>query len=280
MDPNRTIRAPSTITRPTKLNAYTGSLAQNRFRILVPSGAQAQPQPQTSTLQPTSLPRPKSATTTTVTTITTTTRLPTVAKPSTGLVRPSSVRQISAAPTTSSSTLKQLSQRIVAPSVLSSTQQLSQIANRQSESNITPLSRQRVINSATVRKSTPTRIQPSPSQPIQPHIQTNVGIDIASKPSSIDVATLNTITGDVGEIRKLLEQLLDLLKSSQDSHGNLERENEVLRQEVADLRERLRAIKSTVQNNNNRETLLPEEIQHRTRDKRQAGSGLYFTPMI
>lgn len=90
---------------------------------------------------------------------------------------------------------------------------------------------------------------------------------------------------DVSHIRQLLEQLLTLLKSSSDDQEELAAENERLRMEVAELKEKIRAIKSTISTARD-STSIPEEIEpyeSSTKDEHKESPprlSVYSTPTV
>lgn len=73
---------------------------------------------------------------------------------------------------------------------------------------------------------------------------------------------LSSVENDVGEIRRLLEQLLCLLQTANQDQANKERENEKLRQEVRELKSKIRSIRSTVAANADSEPPTPSVPHH------------------
>jgi hypothetical protein len=67
-------------------------------------------------------------------------------------------------------------------------------------------------------------------------------------PTAAQLIALSSVENDVGEIRRLLEQLLCLLQMAHQDQDNKERENERLKQEVRELKSKIRSIRSTVAN--------------------------------
>lgn len=82
----------------------------------------------------------------------------------------------------------------------------------------------------------------------------------------------------------MLEQLLKLLQNSQEGQESLEDENMRLKRENAELKDKLRAIKSTI-GIKARDSAIPEELEifHPSsvtnRDKRPTSSDVYSTPL-
>lgn len=73
---------------------------------------------------------------------------------------------------------------------------------------------------------------------------------------------LSSVGNDVGEIRKLLEQLLGVLQSAHIEQDNKDRENEKLRQEVRELKSKIWSIRSTVAANADSEPPTPNIPQN------------------
>lgn len=271
-NPNRSIRAPSTIIKSSKPRTYNGPLAQSRFKLLNSVGPITNPPDKTNNqlannLQPT------------IVTASSTSRIP--SKPS-GLAKPTPVKHIISAASTTSA-IKQPTQRPLTSSRPSSS----------GGSKLTELRLQSATKSVSPKK--PTALyqfnnhqlsQQQQSQQTKQATQIESVSSSASNSNLLDVSILNSVTGDVGAIRRLLEQLLGLLQSSsqetkdiQESYATLERENEQLRRENTELKNKLRAIKSTVKHN--RESAIPEESEsHRGNDdRRPTSSDLFYTPM-
>lgn len=280
MDPpatsQRTIRAPATIVRPSKLNAYSGYIAQNKFRIINPTGSNTITRP-SQNLQPTRpispIPMLAAPTSTTVTT-SSTNRLP--IRPS-GLVRPTPVKQIISAPTSTTTLLKQPQTSRLPSSALPSSSKLATL-------------RPSAIKSTTVEKPRALiRAKFSPSQ--NPSLVTE---SITTKATTTSTTTLSQITNgndissiehDVGQIRRLLEQLLTLLQASHADQESMAQENERLRREVADLKGKIRAIRSTVAANRDSEVIPAGDSQAFTAtaatkdESSRPRSSVYLSPL-
>jgi len=260
MEHNRALRAPSTITKPPNVNTYNGPLAQQtklktlfstgpcQTRTRLALGPQVQVQNLPSSNVITNSGREPAAVNVTI-------RKP--LKPS-GLVKPTPARYtISAASSNSSNELITSG---------GTTKRPPQPAINNSNSRLPTLKLQ-PIKSATVKKSAVI------TQP-KPPIQTTKN---ASSSEKIDFSVFNSITGDVGEIRRLLEQLLGLLQNSSDSNESLIRENERLKSELAEFKSKFCAIKSTV--TNSRGSIIHEESDTKqTRIRCPLGSEIYYTP--
>ena len=111
--------------------------------------------------------------------------------------------------------------------------------------------------------------KPSPAQSNSITTQTDLKIPTSS------LIDLNSINEDVGQIRDLLKQLLNLLRSSEDNQENLIEENERLRTEVTELKRKLKAIKSAVVKSPNRITTDDMESQQVRHNK-----SVYYSPIM
>lgn len=173
--PNRTIRAPSTIIKPSKQQStYTGYLAQNKFRILHPNGLNALKTP--ASHQTTTAGQSQPAQTDQTNKIpVTTSRIP--SKPS-GLARPTSVKQLVSSTTPTSS--RQQPTRLASP--------------------VPKLALNSTPKSVNVEKSK------ALAKVSVPQTQTKTS-------SAISRIDISNIENDVGEIRRVLEQLYALLKA-------------------------------------------------------------------
>lgn len=278
MDPDRTIRAPATITKPaTKLNVYTGPLVQSRFKLLgsAPSRiASISPAPQQNaapSLIATSnsctksvnyQQQPNSVTSTAPASqlernVTTRSGLP--APKSSGIARPTPLSQLISANSTTSS-LRQPVQRpksalqsknscISSSSSAGSSKTLStlkpivQIQSSASINNNKALNSISGNNKNTAQKIKKTVIKTTDivGNAVENTITTTT--TTIDPKVLIDTSVYNSVTGDVEAIRRLLEQLLRLL---QDSHWNAEllsEENEKLKRENISLKRELDQLK-------------------------------------
>lgn len=101
-----------------------------------------------------------------------------------------------------------------------------------------------------------------------------------------DISSIfNSVTGDVGEIRKLLEQLLNVIQGPHETQESLLEENERLKRELSELKEKMRMVKYTVALKN--DTVIQEEPadsnirSYATRNSALTNrSSVYSTPMI
>lgn len=243
MDPERTILAPSTVKKSysSKVNTFNGPLSQIKFRILNSAG---------STLNCVPHVNANTAPTNTNTITATTSKIP--AK-SYGLAKPTSVKQIiQAASTTSSTSLRPPARSLSSSSSSSS----SRIATTTTTSKLAA-----PVRSANVRK--PTALQTT-KQSAQSNASNGAFKNILTSSSTSqkqqqqqqqgslndqipDITSIfNSVTGEVGEIRKLLEQLLNIIQGSHETQESLIEENQRLKKENKELRERMQSVKRTV----------------------------------
>lgn len=87
----------------------------------------------------------------------------------------------------------------------------------------------------------------------------------------------SSINDDVGQIRRLLEQLMDLLKSSNESQETLLEENRRLKEEVTDLKKKLFAITSSTSHYTG--SVSPESSEEVTETIKKSDS-VYFSPIL
>lgn len=212
---------------PSKPNNYTGPLAQTKFRILGGISSSVPPRTTTQTTLGSNV------------TSRIASRPSGLVKPS-GLIKPTPVRHIISAATTTTSSIKQPTPHHRPPSsVPSSSTTGSRLATLKLQS----------VKSATVRKSTalnsklPNVTATTTTTNNNNNHASKVAFEHDNLHKILDVTNLDSVTGDVGEIRRLLEQLLRLMQSDQDD--TLEEENERLRKEVSELKDKIRAINSS-----------------------------------
>lgn len=270
MNPNRTI---PTVTKPSKHNPYNGSLPQPKLKILTCAGPIIRPAAAaTSTTAATSSTKALSANNTqsqhppgsaALINNNITTRLP--PKPS-GLVRPTPVRHIISAASTTSSLKRPttLLPSSTTSSLKQPSQQPSSTTSAQRGSKLAALGIQSSIKTALVKKQTA----------LNSHLPTSTANNALNQlqfSNLKDSSIIESVTGEVGEIRRLLEQLLQLLQSSQEQHDNLAIENERLRKELTEIR----GAHTKVEGTQPSVTLEDTEAQ-RIKDDRPS---VYYSPL-
>lgn len=186
-----------------------------------------------------------------------------------GLNRPTPVKHIiSAASTTSSSLVKPQShvQRPAIPSLFATGSKLATLkaqpsrsatVRKSSASNQVQLPAQSnasygAFRSTIVTSSHQPQTQYSQQkqklqfQQKQPHHQQQSLGSSSDSQQSDTTWILNSVTGDVAGIRKLLEQLLIIVQGSHETQEGLAEENERLRKELSELKDKMRLVKHTV----------------------------------
>lgn len=92
-------------------------------------------------------------------------------------------------------------------------------------------------------------------------------VSAAGQPATY-LVDMTSVEQDVGQIRKMLEQLLKLLQVAHQDQEEKEHENERLRQEVRELKSKIRSIRSTVAANADSEPptpVVPQQVLHHQR---------------
>lgn len=128
-------------------------------------------------------------------------------------------------------------------------------------------------------RSEETDVPPPPPPSSEPRFRSQSNVKHVASPSVTEqtgsqkndgpepyLIDLSSVENDVGEIRRLLEQLLCLLQMAHQDQDKKERENEKLRQEVRELKSKIRSIRSTVAANADSEPptpSLPQHVQYR-----------------
>lgn len=311
MEPNRSaIRAPGTIIKSARPNTYTGYLAQNKLKLLgsitrerpnpsqpaqsvkTPQQHQQQQQQQVEQSQNSSVSKTAiPALNTTSSNVTS--RIP--LKPS-RLVRPTPIKQPGAERGRQSVDRPSL----VTPSSFNTTSAL-RAPTARTNVNVNTSARpalpssilkqpskaqhtgpDKVSSSKPAALTAPPKLAPRTSINVQPNQKENTS-DNQVTSSSKDIA-LTGVSEDVGHIRQLLEQLLTLLKNSSDEHEAMVAENKRLRQELVELKEKIRSVKSTVSTPVVSNQTIPEEgesCEMLSKDKRlPPRSSVYSTPLI
>lgn len=178
-----------------------------------------------------------------------------------GLIRPTPVRHIiTAASTTSSSLVKPQNhvQRPAIPSLFATGSKLSALKSQPFKSatvrkstalNKVQISAQSNALNGAFRNTIVTSSHQTQDQNIQQQQeqQQQQSLESSSNIQQPDTTSiLNSVTGDVGEIRKLLEQLLTIVQSSHETQESLVEENERLKKELSELKDKMRMVKHTV----------------------------------
>lgn len=254
MDPKRTIRAPTTITKSSKPSVYTGNLARTKFRLIRPA---------TSSSVASNLPISNTSTN-----YATTTRIPGPNSTSSGIVsgaHPS--RLVTPAPT-----------RLISATT-TSTSRRPQATNQQQRpatSSVATLKFQ-PVKLASVKKSAALNLD-HPSNAII--TTTTNGIQNLHL-NDTDSMLSSSLLSDAGEIRRLLQRLLIILQEAPNceedtlskENERLVEENKALKKEVDELRLTLENLKSV---KHQREVSTDTFLM---RDRRTCNSEHFYSPM-
>lgn len=256
MDPKRTIRAPTTITKSSKPSVYTGNLARTKFRLIRPA---------TSSSVASNL--PTSTTGANISTnYTATTRIPGPNSSSSGIfngAHPS--RLVTPAPT-----------RLISAMTTSRKPQATNQQQRPATSSVATLKFQ-PVKLASVKKSAALNLD-HPSNAII--TTTTNGIQNLHLNDTNSLLS-SSLSSDAGEIRRLLQRLLIILQEAPDCNEDtlskenerLVEENKALRKEVDELRLTLENLKSV---KHQREVSTDTFLM---RDRRTYNSEHFYSPM-
>lgn len=254
MNHNRTLRAPSTITKVSNLQSYNNALAQTRFRLLHMDGLR----PPTTVTKSTKGQADQAS----------------QSKPPNTEQKATNSPPVSTAPVSSPSTR---------------TSSASRLPPHQSKSTLTRPATSKLpqVRGATVARSvlSNTRVQ-SERKPNSPALtDTKAPQKAQADTTSLDIITLlghknlNSIIGDVGEIRKLLEKLFTLLQKTQEPRESLEEENARLRKEIGELKLALQMNSMKSHQVDTRQVVILEKSGVELKESDDAGRpSVYYSP--
>lgn len=234
MDTKRVIRAPATITNPSKPNLYNGNLSRTKFRLIrpinSPSATSDLPSSTTGTITSTNSPAR--------------TRIPAPKSSSSSKINETRIV------TSTSSITRPVS---VTKTSISRKQEINQ-PQRPKTSSIATLKFQ-PVRLASVKEFTALKLE-NPSNAITtstPNNNNNNNNNQDTHPNGIEFISASALAEDVGEIRNLLQRLfndLHVTSTFDEKEDALLKENKLLAEENKALKEELDKLRMTVENIN------------------------------